>query len=333
MTLADVQGQPTATTTLERALRSRRVHHAYRFEGPDGVGKEMAAFGLAQALLCEAGEPLGCGRCHGCTRVVAISEKAPHVPVHPDVVLIARGLYAAGTLGESRVSEKQTISIEQIRTLVVARKDYPPFEGRARITIVRAAEELSEPAANALLKTLEEPRPNQYFVLLTSRPQELLPTIRSRTLPVRFGPLPSAVLRGILTGREVAADRLDGIVELAGGSVSAALELADGERVAEREGFADAVLNAVHARTFDAAVRLAESIADRAELTRLLEGLAVRFAADGRAAAGHDDRAALRAARQHAQVIAAIQRIEEFNAGSSHVLLQLAQELRAIARS
>ena len=89
----------------------------------------------------------------------------------------------------------------------------------------------------------------------------------------------------------------------------------------------------MHARTFDAAVRLAESIADSAELTRLLEGLAVRFAADGRSAHRHVDRAALRAARQHAQVIAAIQRIEEFNAGSSHVLLQLAQELRAIARS
>lgn len=331
MTLADVQGQPTAVATLERALRARRVHHAYRFEGPAGVGKELAAFGLAQALLCEAGDAVGCGRCHGCTRAATLADKTPAVPIHPDVVLLGVGVYPPGTFAKSEARTK--ISIHQVRELVVARKDYPPFEGRARVTIVREAADLTDESANSLLKTLEEPRPNQYFVLLTSRPQELLPTVRSRTLPVRFGPLPTAVLRSLLVRQGVAEARLGAIVDLAGGSMAAALELADEEKVAEREGFADAVLGAVHARTFDAAVRLAESIGDRAELTRLLAGLAVRFAAEGRAAAGRDDRSAVRAARMYGHVIAAVQRVEEFNAGPSHVLLQLAQELRAVARS
>ena len=338
MTLADVQGQPTATATLERALRAGRVHHAYRFEGPDGVGKELAALGLAQALLCDARDPVGCGRCASCERVVTLRSSEPHVPLHPDVVMVARQLYApeAIAVGSGKPQEKQAISIDQIRTIVVSRAAYPPVEGRARIVIVRRAEEMSVAAANALLKSLEEPHPNHHFVLLTSHPNELLPTIRSRSLPVRFGPLPSAVMRSLLATHGVAEDRIEGLVALAGGSMATALELGDDERIAARDAFTEAILGAVAGRTFEAAVRVAESVSDRAELAQLLGALAVRFAADGRGAlgpGGRDDRAALRAARMHEHVVAAVQRVEENNAGPSHVLLELAQELRAVARS
>src|SRR5262249_44124970 len=131
-----ILAQRAAIGTLQRALKSGRVHHAYRFEGPAGVGKEMAAFALAQALVCttrlEGGKGLGtgCGTCSSCVRAVTRSE-APPVPLHPDVVLVERGLYPAETIGRSR-PEVQDISVDQIRRVVLERASFPPHEGRAR---------------------------------------------------------------------------------------------------------------------------------------------------------------------------------------------------------
>lgn len=333
MTLRDVEGQPTAIATLEKALRAGRVHHAYRFEGPEGVGKELAAFGLAQALLCEGGDPLGCGACDGCRRVVTLRQEGPALPLHPDVVLVERQLYAPDTIAtkDRKPTEKQTISIDQIRSIVLARAEYPPIEGRARIIIVRRAEELSDDAANALLKTLEEPRRGHYFVLLTAHPDELLPTIRSRTLPVRFGPLPTEVLRRLLAKAGMQEEQLAALIEQSGGRVQAALDLADAERTAAREAFVEAMLGALRSRTFEASVRVAESVSDRQELTELLGAFAARCASMGRTAVkGGEDRLALRYARAYDLVTAAVIRVIDNNAGPSHVVLALAQELRAL---
>src|SRR4051812_10606925 len=99
MSLETVLGQSSAVGTLDRALATGKVHHAYRFEGPDGVGKEMAAFAFAQALVCATEPPPGrahfaCGKCSACTRAVTLTTGSPSVPVHPDVVLLERGLYS-----------------------------------------------------------------------------------------------------------------------------------------------------------------------------------------------------------------------------------------------
>src|SRR4051812_48064913 len=107
MLLSTVLGQSGAIGTLERALRTGKVHHAYRFEGPNGVGKEMTAFALAQALVCATPAPEGhvhhaCGRCSACTRAVTFSSEPPQVPLHPDVVIVERGLYSPEALRRSR---------------------------------------------------------------------------------------------------------------------------------------------------------------------------------------------------------------------------------------
>src|SRR5258706_2576378 len=99
-----VRGQEPAVETLVRALRAGRVHHGYRFEGPPGVGKELAAFALAQALVCETDTHLGCGTCSACRRAVTLATEEPRVPQHPDVVLVQRGLYPSSILG-SGISE------------------------------------------------------------------------------------------------------------------------------------------------------------------------------------------------------------------------------------
>src|SRR5450432_2958730 len=240
MPFSDILGQEPALQTLYRALDTGRVHHAYRFEGPDGVGKEMAAFSLAQTLVCDKGGPRACGVCSACVRALKISEEEPRVPAHPDVVLLERGLYR----GRISANEATGISIEQVRRIVLERVGYRPHEGRARVFIVRDAEELTLSAANALLKTLEEPGPGCHFVLLTSRPNRLLDTIRSRTLPVRFSPLSDQIVAQILESKG-----LDPRVSpVAQGSVALALELASEDAIREREEFVAAAHAAIGAR-------------------------------------------------------------------------------------
>jgi len=165
-------------------------------------------------------------------------------PVHPDVIVLERGLYEPAQIGR-RTPESQELSIDQVRTLVLARAAFPPHEGRAKVFIVRRAEELSISAANALLKTLEEPGRGTHFILLCSRPDTLLPTIRSRTLRVRFGPLPDAVVAELLMARDVDADAARTMASLASGSMAAALALADPDESSKRQQFVKKALAAL----------------------------------------------------------------------------------------
>jgi DNA polymerase-3 subunit delta' len=303
-----VLGQPTAVATLVRALESGRVHHAYRFEGPSGVGKELAAFAFAQALVCAAGARLGCGRCEACRRAVELSSGEPRTPLHPDVVLVERGLYPASVLGRDR-AEVNEISVQQVRRVVLSQAGYPPHEGRARVFIVRAADELGPEAANALLKTLEEPRPATHFVLLTARPHRLLDTVRSRSLGVRFGPLPDETLAAILRARGV-GEGLGELVALAAGSASAALEAADPERSAARQRFVAEVKRAV-AGGLDDAVEVGEGAErDRHLLAAELGGLGVAYAREAREHAAIAPERSERAAVCHRLVGDAIDALE-----------------------
>ena len=97
--LSRVVAQDTAKTTLRRALAAGRVHHAYLFDGPDGVGKEMTALGLAQALVCEApAKDDACGTCSACIRTAGRRGEDTR-PLHPDVVILERGLYEPSQIG------------------------------------------------------------------------------------------------------------------------------------------------------------------------------------------------------------------------------------------
>lgn len=330
-----IRGQEAAVGTLLRALESGRIHHAYRFEGPPGVGKEKAAFALAQALVCTTPPPdghafgTGCGTCHACVRAVTFSA-SPAVPLHPDVVLIERGLYPAATIGRSR-DETQDISVDQVRRLVLDRAAFPPHEGRARVVIVRRADELSSSAANALLKTLEEPHEGTHFVLLTSRGDELIDTIRSRTLLVRFGPLPDSLVREILAAKGLAAAEAQAIADLAGGSASLALELADPDASKEREAFVDAVLAAVSGPDLVAALGVAEMRErDKGLLHERLAALASRLWRTARAAAASDPEAAARAAERHAVVLRAMRELAR-NAQPALLLESMLVRLRRVA--
>ena len=190
----DGLGQPRAVAQLRKAMAAGRVPHAYLFSGPAGAGLVEAAIALACTLNCANG---GCGECESCRKIVA--------GIHPDVVTLVRE-------GAANI-----VPIESVRHQVIARIALPPHEADVRVFIVEEATAMAPPAANALLKTLEEPPARTLFVLCTTAPEQLLPTIRSRCQRVRFaegsgvdaGSDPARAERIAKLGDELAGDRHD----------------------------------------------------------------------------------------------------------------------------
>lgn len=310
--LPTLLGQPSALATLRAGLASSRLHHALLFDGPDGVGKTLAAFGLAQALVCDrraVGVPDACGECHACVRSVPRGDAK--TTLHPDVTVIERGLYDAAVINR-RTPEAQEISIDQIRTLVLARAAFPPHEGRAKVFLVQRAEELSLAAANALLKTLEEPGPRTHFVLLSSRAESLLPTIRSRTLRIRFGALPDDVVADLLVERGVDREQAIATAALAGGSMSAALTLGNAEATAMRERFVARAIAALEARDSGGVFDLAEDSKKIAkdDVVVQIRALAASLATSGRSAAADPGASADIASARFFLALATIDQIE-----------------------
>jgi len=323
--LERLMAQSTAKDTIERAIAAGRVHHALLFDGPDGVGKELAAFGLAQALVCERRRPTearACGECAACSKAEPRAETGR--PTHPDVIVIERGAYDPAMIGR-RTQETQDISIDQIRTLVLARAAFAPHEGRARVYVVRRADELSTPAANALLKTLEEPTRNSYFILVTSRPGSLLSTVRSRTQRVRFGYLPDDVVATIGERSGMEKEHARSLAVLAGGSASALLALNDPAAAQARDAFVERAMGAVDAPHIGPGMDLAaEAKQTKDGLEERLLALAAHLASKGRSA-GPD---ALRTAKQYRCVVRALSDLDR-NASTQLAIESMVLRMRS----
>ena len=173
MTFEQILGHERQKNILRRALTGGRLAHAYLFAGPEGVGKRLMALAVARILFCAEGT--GCGECAAC-------RKLDHRN-HPDLhVLEADG---------------SSIKIEQIRAI---QRDLSlrPCEGSRKVCLIEAADLMTIAAANALLKTLEEPRGDTLLILLTSHPQRLLETIRSRCQLLHFARQPQELIRATL---------------------------------------------------------------------------------------------------------------------------------------
>ena len=213
-------GNESVKSSLRQLLGAGRVPNSLLFAGPEGVGKKQFAFELARAFVCqEPGEKFVCGACPPCTRIAlfntATSEKGDdydHVffSGHPDVGLV--------------IPYKRNLRVGAIRALEI-QANFRPYEARARVFIVDDADKMTDGASNALLKTLEEPPSSTYIVLITSRPNLLMPTIRSRCQTMRFAPVSAMALETLLrTERGLGADDAGLVAQFTNGSVARALE-------------------------------------------------------------------------------------------------------------
>lgn len=229
MSLRDVLGQQRAVDALRSALRSGNVHHAYLFDGPEGVGKELTALGFAQAICCSEQPGEGCGACATCRRIE--HHNHPDVTwVMPEEELVARGY--AGRSDFDRTPSRD-IRVEQLRALT-ERLNFRALEAPRKLAIVTAAHRMNPQAQNAFLKTLEEPPALTTIVLVASALDKLLPTIRSRCAKVHFSPLPQALIcERLQKERKLDAATAALVAVMSGGSLSRALAL-DVDRLAQR---------------------------------------------------------------------------------------------------
>ncbi|GIW70648.1 MAG: hypothetical protein KatS3mg102_0190 [Planctomycetota bacterium] len=208
-------GLGRAAQALGAALASERLAHAYLFYGPEGAGKRALALALVGAVLCADGTARAdaCGACRACRLVRA--------GTHPDF------LHLVAEPG------KQGLGIEQIRA-AIAEFGLMPVFARGRVLLVEQAELLQPAAANALLKTLEEPPSGALLILLAARPDAVLPTVRSRCIEVR---LPPPALAGGLAapaGGQAAEQAVRWL--LGEGEAAGSAPLARGERAVELLG-------------------------------------------------------------------------------------------------
>ena len=271
-----ITGHRPVRELLARAVARAAVPPSLLFTGPDGVGKRLTALALAQTLNCDTpvdtdGGRDACGACPACRRILR--------GVHADILVIEPG-------------DSGAIKIEQVRD-AVERAGYRPFEGRRRVVIVDNAEALGIPAQDAILKTLEEPPPASVFVLITDRPDVLLPTVRSRCQRMRFGPLPATEVAEILVrDHGVAAADAHAAAAAADGSVGRALDGSASDAMEARD--AAAGLLATAAASADPRRRLAGAkmlgATDRDDLSRRLLALSSLVRDLGLLSAGADTR-------------------------------------------
>lgn len=226
MSLRDVFCQDKAIGILQRGLAAGKSAHAYIFAGSEGVGKYKTAREWARLLLCkspkveqEESPPFAdsCGSCESCTLVGA--------DAHPDYTHIYKELKEFTENGKGQKTPVD-LSIDVIREFLIRQVSIRPSLSARKVFIVSEAEKLNLNSQNALLKVLEEPPHYCTIILLCTRLEKLLPTIKSRCQIVRFGPVEEGRIVSHLTGMGLSREQAVFFARLAQGSLGSACQWA-----------------------------------------------------------------------------------------------------------
>ncbi len=214
MSFLDIYGHEKQITILKQALDQNRVGHSYLFSGIDAAGKRTLAVEFAKVVNCEKSGEINdsCGECPSCLKINRNN--------HPDIFFIE--------------AEGQFIRINAIRE-IQEQMTFKPREGRRRVFVIDDADKMNDQAANALLKTLEEPSPANILILVTAKPYTLPSTIISRCRHMRFNPLRiDTVAKFLIERMNVEKKKALLLAGLSSGSVGQALELNNDDVIACR---------------------------------------------------------------------------------------------------
>jgi DNA polymerase III subunit delta' len=284
-------GHTAALASLQRALESERPPHAWLFSGPEGVGKQTVAIEFAAALNCTDAETRPCGRCRPCRDTLAGR--------HADVEVIAPG----GLCDEPEHRDhpdSRDLRICQVRRLEHV-LSLSPYAGARRVAIVDAADTLRTEAANAFLKTLEEPPAGSVIILLAERAERLPENVLSRCQKLPFRPIERQAILQALLDRGASDEQAETIAAAAAGRLGWALKsLEDTSLLDERDMMLEEARRLAHSGRIErfAWAKEAESRAPGVR-ERYLRELAVwetwwrdvlLFAAGGREGASNPER-------------------------------------------
>jgi DNA polymerase-3 subunit delta' len=227
---------------LSSMLEKDRLPHALLFSGPPGVGKCTMAMALVKHLFCD--KRVACGSCRPCQNVIRNT--------HPDLRIIR---------------SDDSIGIDELRS--VRKEVYEsPYEGPLRVILIDGAEQMTREAANALLKTLEEPPPLNLFILITSSEKSVPLTIRSRCMRIGFGPISREAIKTYFSdGLKLPEKKAGLLASLSCGSLSSGLFWMDEDHLSTRRRLAELVVG--RKKSFVAATGLSEIVAGHEKGLRL----------------------------------------------------------------
>lgn len=252
-------GNNQVKTIFQRLLRAERLPNSLLLTGKNGIGKKHFALELAKAFVCQTpvnGE--ACDNCPACLRADKFSIptnadkndefKKVFFSEHPDIGIVT--------------AYKQNIFIDAIRALELE-SNFRPYEAKARFFIIDEAEKMNDAASNALLKTLEEPAQTSHIFLVTSRPNSLLQTIRSRCQTVRFAPIEASEIENhLLSTKKFAPDDARILSRISDGSIGRALNLDLGKFREQRETMLKALESLIVTNNHAPLLRTAEMMND-----------------------------------------------------------------------
>jgi DNA polymerase-3 subunit delta' len=252
-------GNSSVKQAIRRFIATGRIPNSLLFAGPEGVGKKQFALELARSIVCRGPrEGEACGECASCKRVGVF--EFPGADAKGDDY--DRVFFSEHSDVGMVVPFNRTLRVGSIRALE-AEANFRPYEAPARVFIIDDAQKMNEAASNALLKTLEEPPVTTHIFLVSSKPDSLLPTIRSRSQILRFGPVDASEIEHLLLmSHKYSQEDARLIASNASGNVAWASSVKVDEYRARREIAIDILRSAILDHDIVSLLKKAESVND-----------------------------------------------------------------------